>query len=223
MLAHEPRTRLTLVHGNRSEDDVIFARELEALAASNDRLTLISVLEAPRTDAPCVRGVPDHETFGRLLDERGILVAREGEAPVIAMSCGPSAMMRAVRETLRARGVTTDRILEEKFLSPADPGRRPRAAGPQLVTIRADGRAREVQVAPEQTVLEAALAQGVALPFSCQMGGCAACRCKGAGELVMDEPNCLSDAEKQEGYVLTCVSRALGPSSLELPPSRGPR
>ncbi|MBX7192861.1 MAG: ferredoxin--NADP reductase, partial [Sandaracinaceae bacterium] len=227
VLATDPSTRITLVYGNRSERDAIFRDELEKLATSHTQLTLIHVLEAPETDGLCVVGVPDRETFGRLLDERRLLEARAGEGPLVAMTCGPTAMMSAVREALEARGVAPSQILEERFLSPADPGHRPRAAGPQLVTIRARGVVREVQVSPDQTVLEAALAQGVALPFSCQMGGCGACRCKGAGELVMDEPNCLTDAEKREGHVLTCVSRALGPSSLELlpPPGqpRGPR
>jgi ferredoxin len=49
------------------------------------------------------------------------------------------------------------------------------------------------------------------------MGGCGACRVKGSGELAMDEPNCLSAGELRDGYVLTCVTRALGPSSIELP------
>jgi ring-1,2-phenylacetyl-CoA epoxidase subunit PaaE len=224
-LTRDTRTRFTLMYGNRSEADVIFAGELAALAsASEGRLSLVHVLSAPTSDAPCVRGVPDVVTLGRLVDERELLARRSGEEPALVMTCGPSPMMAAVRQVFEARGVPADRILEERFLSPSERTRVARAAGPQLVTIRGAGRARELQVSPEQTVLEAALAQGVKLPFSCQMGGCGACRVKGSGELAMDEPNCLSAGELKEGYVLTCVTRALGPSAIEIPSSaRGAR
>ena len=55
------------------------------------------------------------------------------------------------------------------------------------------------------------------MPFSCAMGGCGACRVKlVSGEVVMDEPNCLSAAEHEEGYVLTCCSTAASPVTVEI-------
>ena len=67
-------------------------------------------------------------------------------------------------------------------------------------------------------MLEAATDGGVALPFSCAMGGCAACKCKVVeGEVRMDEPNCLSDAERAEGWVLTCVGHPTRPTTIEVP------
>jgi ferredoxin len=91
------------------------------------------------------------------------------------------------------------------------------ASSPQLVHVRLRGASHAVTVAPGKTLLEAALAQGVAMPFSCQMGGCGACKCKSAGgELVMDEPNCLTEDEKARGAVLACVARPLGPSTVEV-------
>lgn len=224
VLAREPATRVTLVYGNRSERDTIFRAELDALGERHGaRLRVLHVLSSPTTEATCVRGIPDRETVGRLLDEGELLSARAGEEPVRCFSCGPAPMMAAVREALHARGAA-ERLVEERFLSPADPATSPRAVGPQLVTIRGGGVARDVTVPPGSTLLEAALSQGVALPFSCQMGGCGACRCKGSGSLVMDEPNCLGEAERSEGVVLTCVARVLGPSTIELPEAKaGPR
>ncbi len=61
-----------------------------------------------------------------------------------------------------------------------------------------------------QTILEAALAAGIDMPFSCAMGGCGTCRVRRAeGDIQMQEPNCLSRAEREQGYVLTCVGRPL--------------
>jgi ring-1,2-phenylacetyl-CoA epoxidase subunit PaaE len=214
-------TRMTLVYGNRSELDAIFKDELEALSrAHGDRFVLVHVMEEPSSTSS-VRGIPDAETLGRILDARAVLAAHDGEEPALVMTCGPTPMMAAVRRACVARGVPEARVLEEKFLSPGDPRDRKRAVGPQLVTLRTRAGVRELQVQPEQTVLEAALARGVELPFSCQMGGCGACRVKGSGELVMDEPNCLSDAERADGYVLSCVCRALGPATIDMTAAKG--
>nr|MDQ3036646.1 2Fe-2S iron-sulfur cluster-binding protein [Myxococcota bacterium] len=73
-------------------------------------------------------------------------------------------------------------------------------------------------VAPAQTLLEAAIASGIALPFSCALGGCAACKCKVVeGDVQMDEPSCLTDEERSAGWILTCVGRPTTSTILEVP------
>jgi ring-1,2-phenylacetyl-CoA epoxidase subunit PaaE len=58
--------------------------------------------------------------------------------------------------------------------------------------------------------LDAALDMEIDLPFSCQSGLCTACRGKClSGSVKMDEDEGLSEAEKQAGYVLPCVSHPL--------------
>ena len=43
------------------------------------------------------------------------------------------------------------------------------------------------------------------------MGGCGACRVKkSGGDVVTSEPNCLTDRERDEGYILACCSYADG-------------
>jgi ferredoxin len=60
-----------------------------------------------------------------------------------------------------------------------------------------------------QTILQAGLEAGIDLPFSCTMGGCGACKVKKqSGTVVMSEPNCLSESEREAGYVLACCSYA---------------
>ena len=68
-----------------------------------------------------------------------------------------------------------------------------------------------------ETILEAATRSGTELPSSCQLGGCGACRCLAvSGDVDVDSPSCLTDAERAEGLVLTCVGRARGPVTLEV-------
>uniref|UniRef100_UPI003341D498 CDP-6-deoxy-delta-3,4-glucoseen reductase n=1 Tax=Castellaniella defragrans TaxID=75697 RepID=UPI003341D498 len=65
-------------------------------------------------------------------------------------------------------------------------------------------------VEPGQTVLDAALAAGLVLPYSCRMGACSACR----GRVVSgeydagDAPGRILDAEElAQGYTLLCQAR----------------
>ena len=64
------------------------------------------------------------------------------------------------------------------------------------------------------TILEVAENAGVALPSSCRMGGCGACKVKVHGRVVSAEPNCLGEKEKAEGHVLACCSYADGEVTL---------
>ncbi|HRE89114.1 MAG TPA: 2Fe-2S iron-sulfur cluster binding domain-containing protein [Myxococcota bacterium] len=82
--------------------------------------------------------------------------------------------------------------------------------------MRARGRVTETLVRPGQTLLEAGLQAGVAMPFSCTMGGCGACRVKLVGDVVHDEPNGVSSEERAAGWVFACVARPMGPCAVEL-------
>jgi CDP-4-dehydro-6-deoxyglucose reductase len=67
-------------------------------------------------------------------------------------------------------------------------------------------------VAPGETILEAALRQGIGLPYGCRNGACGAC--KGvlrSGELAYGEyqERALHPAERQAGKALTCCTRPL--------------
>jgi ring-1,2-phenylacetyl-CoA epoxidase subunit PaaE len=198
-------TRISLLYGNRSEADVIFRDALDQLAETYaPRLTLRHVLSDP---------TPSWDGAVGILDEPGVRAALaslpEPGADALFFVCGPEPMMRAAREVLRARRVPDARIFEERFNMPHAPARSAVQEGPQVLTIRANGAgAREVYVAQDQTLLEAGLSAGVPLDYSCAMGGCGACKVRLCeGEVEMEEPNCLSAAERADGYVLACVSR----------------
>jgi ring-1,2-phenylacetyl-CoA epoxidase subunit PaaE len=65
-----------------------------------------------------------------------------------------------------------------------------------------------VTVDPGKTILEAGLAAGLNMPYSCQSGLCTACRGRlVSGQVKMDEDAGLSETEIAHVYVLCCVSR----------------
>jgi ferredoxin-NADP reductase len=196
VLAVEARSRVTLLYGNRTEASVIFAAELARMeAGSGGRLVVKHVIEARE---------------GRL---DAAAAPMDGDAYYV---CGPEAMMAAARAALLAGGVDGARIREEKFSSPA----RRQAAQVEVaqpVTIRRGGVTLDVIVPAGATLLDAGLAAGVPMALSCAMGGCGACAVTlTAGEVVMDEPNCLGPDERARGTILACVARPLSPCTVEV-------
>ncbi|MEY4505555.1 MAG: hypothetical protein RL297_133 [Pseudomonadota bacterium] len=68
-----------------------------------------------------------------------------------------------------------------------------------------------------QSMLDAAMAQGVGMPYSCKTGRCSSCKARvvsGSSRALVDELG-LSEQEKAEGWVLTCARTAQTDLTLE--------
>lgn len=69
--------------------------------------------------------------------------------------------------------------------------------------------AQPITVQPKETLLQAALREGINFPHSCRVGGCATCKCKlvsGKVRELTEAGYVLSDAELDQGYILACQS-----------------
>jgi len=85
----------------------------------------------------------------------------------------------------------------------------------QNVTI-SSGKSYEVQAG--ESLLDAALRQGVVLDYSCRTGRCSSCKGRVlSGETVATHDELgLSTDERVRGFILTCVRQACGPVELEI-------
>lgn len=75
-----------------------------------------------------------------------------------------------------------------------------------------------VEVQEGQTILDAALRQGVYLPHACNHGLCGTCKVEvleGEVDLGDASPFALMDVEREEGYCLACTARALEDVAIE--------
>ena len=122
--------------------------------------------------------------------------------------------MKNVESLLQEHKIPKEKVFKESFVSPTIAKEQKPAAPSENkareVTIRYDGQEYKVLVQPNRAILETALDMGIDLPYSCQSGLCTACRGKAiSGKVKLDEEEGLSQSERNEGYVLTCVGHPL--------------
>lgn len=214
VLHDEPDAEVTLVYGSASLDRAIFAAPLLQLAAGERRLHLHWVFETAPTD----EGGPPF-TLGRL-DEptlANVLASAELHGFDRAMLCGPDAMRAAARQALLAGGLPPARLLEESFVSPR---RGVVSAQTHPAVFESNDGDQAIVVRPSDTLLDAALNAGVAVPFSCCSGGCGACRVritKHLDHVTLDQPNEVHQEEQARGEVPACLARLTGPCRFRLP------
>jgi ring-1,2-phenylacetyl-CoA epoxidase subunit PaaE len=120
--------------------------------------------------------------------------------------CGPEDMINLVSNTLKENNISDSDIKFELFsTSSNDKEATSGADGHTKISILVDSEETTFEMSQQQTLLEAALKQGLDVPYSCQGGICSSCICKiteGAAE--MKKNQILNDAEVAEGLTLAC-------------------
>lgn len=217
VLAREPRSRFVLFYGNRSSGSIIFKDELEDLKDRFvDRLAVHHVLSREMQDIDLLHG--------RLSGEKAeALIQTVGQPSAVdhVFLCGPFGMIEEVSETLKRIGIAAEKIHTEVFTPSGDPVKAPRPAARAAteesigaaLTLRLDGATHQIAMRADETVLDAALRQGLDLPYSCRGGMCCTCRAKvteGAGQ--MDQNFSLEPWELEAGFALTCQLRPTTPA-----------
>lgn len=203
LLAEPPGPRITLLYSNSSAQETIFAADLAQLEDEHpDRLSVTHVLTSRdgRLDAPGIRRWVT--SLAPSPDARFYL-------------CGPEPLMATARQALDELSVPDGHVHLERYATGPAPAAT--STTPQRMLVEDGGRPIGTAVVePGQTLLDAGLAAGLPMPYSCTVGSCGECVVKLlGGKVSQQEPNCLTAQQKAAGHILTCTSSPLTEVTLD--------
>jgi ring-1,2-phenylacetyl-CoA epoxidase subunit PaaE len=196
--------RVLLITQNRDLDSIPFRAELRRMV-DEGRMEWISLLSGVAPVARLNNGLL-HELLKDIQGDEHFYL------------CGPVGFMRMAVFTLRLLGVGDDQIKRENFtVEYIPPAPVLTDKSPKRVDVRAGDQHYSFITAWPSTILQSALDQGIALPYSCKGGVCSTCvaRCV-KGRVTLSKNEVLTDKDLAEGLVLTCVGYAETDVELEL-------
>jgi 2Fe-2S type ferredoxin len=200
-LTGEGESNITLLYANRNQQHTIFDREIEIWQKRfYERLHVIHVHSQPSDDWHGMRGRINNARLEHLLLRRLHFEPEKARFFI----CGPYPFMRTIEITLHYLGFVSSQIRKENFVIDG-PAPAPPASSAHTIQLNFLDRHYQLNVPPYTTILDAALKEGIRLPYSCKGGRCSTCACICIrGKVHMSTNEVLTDAELAEGWILTC-------------------
>nr|WP_314559377.1 ferredoxin--NADP reductase [uncultured Capnocytophaga sp.] len=196
--------KVVFVYGNKSKEETLFFDEIEALRIQYPDRFLVHYAFSKEPWG-------DHYT-GRInnaiVNDMFTKYADFNWGRYYA--CGPTELVKNLREILLLRGIDQDRIFTELFESSAADVDYSTLEGNVEITLNLNGQTHTFESARNQTLLSSALMRGYDAPYSCLNGVCSSCIAKvEEGEAKMAKNETLSEKEVADGYILTCQAYAM--------------
>lgn len=211
ILYNHPDLQVMLFYGNKNFSSIMFREDIEALKNQYlQRFTVHHIFSREKTGIDLYYGRINKDKCNQFTK----LLFNPADVDDV-MICGPNEMIFEVQEALQQAGVDKNKIHIELFntdgigksnkkddLSEHDRTKESR------ISLQMDGNIYEFNVGyADKSILDAGIAHGADLPYSCKGGVCSTCKAKiTEGEVVMDINYALEAEEVEAGYVLLCQS-----------------
>lgn len=205
-LQHEPQSNITLVYSNHSQEHTLYYDELRDW--ENQFPNQFRVVHMWSNSKNLLRARLNPTVLADILNAS----LKHAKQHVVFYLCGPVDYMLMIRLTLLGLGYASSQIKRETFYMPPPEGdddgdeeSGPVQDKPYLVTIDKNGVQKVVQVKPGTFILDAAIASGLLMQYSCKSGMCSTCiaQCE-SGNVAMDYNEVLTKEEVNKGRVLLC-------------------
>lgn len=200
VLEKEPNSTFILVYNNKSAEQTIFKDEIHALELKyTGRLIVHFVFSQVKND---------DGLFGRI-DKSSVHYLLKDKYSELDFTdyfiCGPEKMIDTVYDALIENNIGEEQIKFELFTASSKENEVETSSALTEITILVDDEETTFEMSTKLTILDAALKQGLDVPYSCQGGICSSCMCQVTeGSAVMKKNSILDEDEVAEGLVLAC-------------------
>jgi ring-1,2-phenylacetyl-CoA epoxidase subunit PaaE len=210
VLEKEPNSTFVLVYGNKSSNETIFYNQLHDLQLKYIGRFFVHYVFSQQKAEEQLFGRIDKSVVNFVLKNKH----KEKEFDKFYL-CGPEEMINCVSDVLKENNVKEKDIKFELFSTSTTENEVQKSLeGHTKITVLVDGDETSFEMSQKQSLLEAALKQGLDAPYSCQGGICSSCIARiSKGTAEMKKNTILTDGEIAEGLILTCQAH---PTSSEI-------
>ena len=200
---------LTILFGNRTEEDILFKSEFDEICAATNRVKVVHVLSDEQ-----------REGYVQGFITADVIKKYAGKAYSVFL-CGPSAMYRFVDQELNKLGLDRKYIRHELFGAPKSPvGMAGYTGNPEAVyslTVHTTSATRVVPMKACEPVLVAVERAGIEAPSRCRGGECGWCRTRLIQGIyfVPEHMEYRRAADKKHNYIHLCSTFPLGDMEIE--------
>ncbi|MFE3872308.1 2Fe-2S iron-sulfur cluster-binding protein [Flavobacterium sp. ZS1P70] len=201
VLKNEPKSSFVLVYGNKSPEETIFYQELHDLQLQYVGRFFVHYVFSQAKAENVLFGRIEKSAVNFVLNNKH----KELEFDKFYL-CGPEEMINLVSNILKEKNVKESAIKFELFTTSSNENViKENLEGHSKITVMVDDEETTFEMSQKQTILEAALKQGLDAPYSCQGGICSSCLARvTSGTAEMTKNSILTDKEISDGLILTC-------------------
>lgn len=221
LLHTEPRTRIFLFYGNRSDETIAFKKDLDLLVQHHvDRLEIHYFFSQQKIGNGLFEGHINGKKVALIINQLLMLDDTDEESTIWdsvdeVLICGKGEMIKSVANACYEHGIPKKNIHFELFQEFNEDIYPVEKEFPLVENINVSfnllGRSYRTTLRDNRMrLLQNLLTQNYPVPYSCKSGICGSCECiLEEGKVEVLENEYLTEKEEQSGKILACMSVVL--------------